>query len=198
MTSRYPLDLHTCARPIPVFPAVPSTTVPPGFNSPRSSASLTTYKAARSLTLPPGFWNSDFPRILQPVSSESVFNRIRGVFPIARRSAYWQPGSNSRSTSSQLIDNSLSFGNADSISIGSFGSRSTHCGRGKAPYRCSKSICHDRKSLGDGESGQGCSGKRSGSVLYMYSSLLVRTQRKARGVRESFEWHHSAKSRRNR
>ena len=32
MTHRYPLALHTCASPIPVFPAVPSTTVPPGFN----------------------------------------------------------------------------------------------------------------------------------------------------------------------
>ena len=32
MMHRYPLALHTCASPIPVFPAVPSTTVPPGFN----------------------------------------------------------------------------------------------------------------------------------------------------------------------
>lgn len=36
ITHRYPLALHTCASPIPVFPAVPSTTVPPGFNLPSS------------------------------------------------------------------------------------------------------------------------------------------------------------------
>lgn len=38
---------------MPVLPAVPSTTVPPGLMSPFSSASLTTNKAARSLTEPP-------------------------------------------------------------------------------------------------------------------------------------------------
>lgn len=77
MTHLYPLARQTWASPIPVFPAVPSTTVPPGFNliarflrmrfnytqilsdavthRPLSSASRTTPSAARSLTLPPGF-----------------------------------------------------------------------------------------------------------------------------------------------
>jgi hypothetical protein len=66
-----------------VLPAVPSTTVPPGLSRPRFSASSTTYRAARSLTEPPGFWNSALPRISQPVSSESFFRRMRGVLPIA-------------------------------------------------------------------------------------------------------------------
>lgn len=66
-----------------MFPAVPSTTVPPGLSCPRDSASWTTYNAARSLTLPPGFWNSAFPRISQPVSRERVLRRIKGVLPIA-------------------------------------------------------------------------------------------------------------------
>jgi hypothetical protein len=32
MTHLYPLALQTCASPMPVFPAVPSTTVPPGLS----------------------------------------------------------------------------------------------------------------------------------------------------------------------
>lgn len=44
-----PLERHTCARPIPVLPAVPSTTVPPGVRRPFSSASLTRYSAALSI-----------------------------------------------------------------------------------------------------------------------------------------------------
>lgn len=31
-THLYPLERHTWAKPIPVLPAVPSTTVPPGFS----------------------------------------------------------------------------------------------------------------------------------------------------------------------
>lgn len=31
ITHLYPRALQTCARPMPVFPAVPSTTVPPGL-----------------------------------------------------------------------------------------------------------------------------------------------------------------------
>src|SRR5690349_18373651 len=70
-----------CARPMPVLPAVPSTTVPPGFNAPRFSASRTIQSAARSFTEPPGLRNSALPRISQPVSSESLFSRMRGVLP---------------------------------------------------------------------------------------------------------------------
>jgi hypothetical protein len=40
ITVRMPSALATIARPIPVLPAVPSTTTPPGLSSPRSIASL--------------------------------------------------------------------------------------------------------------------------------------------------------------
>ena len=68
--------------PIPVFPAVPSTTIPFGFSRPLASASLTIQSAARSFTEPPGFINSALPRILQPVSWERLSILMRGVFPI--------------------------------------------------------------------------------------------------------------------
>src|SRR5690606_12433628 len=68
---------------MPVLPAVPSTMMPPGFSVPRSSASLMMAQAARSFTEPPGFWNSALPRISQPVSSESLRRRMRGVLPMA-------------------------------------------------------------------------------------------------------------------
>lgn len=78
MTHLYPLLRHTWASPIPVLPAVPSTTVPPGLMRPFSSASLTRYSAARSLIDPPGDMNSALARMLQPVSSERRFSRIYG------------------------------------------------------------------------------------------------------------------------
>src|SRR5436190_7709873 len=70
------------ARPIPVFPAVPSTMVAPGVSRPRDSASSMIPRAARSLTDPPGFMNSAFPRISQPVNSERRRRRKRGVWPM--------------------------------------------------------------------------------------------------------------------
>lgn len=42
-------------------------------NSPWVSASLTTPSAARSFTLPPGFWNSALPKIREPVFSDRCF-----------------------------------------------------------------------------------------------------------------------------
>src|SRR5712691_1318749 len=54
---------------------------PPGRRSPRSSASLMMYSAARSLTEPPGLRNSALPRIVHPVSSEARRSFIRGVLP---------------------------------------------------------------------------------------------------------------------
>jgi hypothetical protein len=72
-----------------VLPAVPSITVPPGCRRPRRSAFSTTKRAARSLTEPPGFWNSALPRTLQPVSSERRLRRMSGVLPIARASQNW-------------------------------------------------------------------------------------------------------------
>ena len=52
---------------MPVLPAVPSTTVPPGRSLPLRSASSMIARAARSFTEPPGFMNSALPRISQPV-----------------------------------------------------------------------------------------------------------------------------------
>ena len=63
-------SLHTTAKPIPVLPAVPSTIIPSFFNLLALIASLIIPKAARSLTEPPGFKNSAFPRISQPVNSD--------------------------------------------------------------------------------------------------------------------------------
>src|SRR5262249_46548620 len=68
---------------MPVLPAVPSTTTPPGLRSPRSSASRIMYFAARSFTDPPGFRNSALPSTSQPVSSDARRNRISGVLPTA-------------------------------------------------------------------------------------------------------------------
>ena len=83
MTVRNPMEAPTSASPIPVFPAVPSTMVPPGSSSPRATASRMIHWAARSLTEPPGFMNSAFPRTSQPVASEARRKRMRGVFPTA-------------------------------------------------------------------------------------------------------------------
>jgi len=81
----YPLHPATKARPIPVFPAVPSTIIPgyPGTNFPYSSAYFISHKAALSLTLPPGFINSALPYILHLVNSLALFSLIKGVLPIA-------------------------------------------------------------------------------------------------------------------
>ena len=46
---------------MPVLPAVPSTTVPPGRSVPRATASRMIQSAARSLTDWPGFMNSALP-----------------------------------------------------------------------------------------------------------------------------------------
>src|SRR4051812_33847583 len=79
---RYPRALATTARPMPVLPAVDSTTNPPGFRSPRFSASRIIHLPARSLTDWPGFINSALPRMVQPVNSDARFSLIRGVLPI--------------------------------------------------------------------------------------------------------------------
>ena len=68
---------------MPVLPAVPSTIVPPGFSTPRCSASMMIASPARSFTEPPGFMNSALPRMVQPVASEARRSRISGVLPIA-------------------------------------------------------------------------------------------------------------------
>src|SRR2546430_13621975 len=43
-----PISLHTCASPMPVLPAVPSTTVPPGGSSPRRSEEHTSELQSQS------------------------------------------------------------------------------------------------------------------------------------------------------
>jgi hypothetical protein len=75
--------LPTSASPIPVLPAVPSTITPPGFSAPRLTASWIMKRAARSFTDWPGFMNSAFPRMVQPVAAEARCNLISGVWPIA-------------------------------------------------------------------------------------------------------------------
>src|ERR1700739_4571447 len=74
---------------MPVFPAVASTTRPPGLSSPRFSASRIIHLPARSFTDLPGFMNSALPRIAQPVSSEARFSLISGVWPIASTTSLW-------------------------------------------------------------------------------------------------------------
>src|SRR5262249_13428904 len=68
---------------MPVLPAVASSTRPPGFNSPRFSASRIIHLPARSFTDCPGFMNSALPRMVQPVASEARLSLISGVLPIA-------------------------------------------------------------------------------------------------------------------
>src|ERR1019366_6505462 len=68
---------------MPVLPAVPSTTAPPGRTVPRLIASRMMNSAARSFTDWPGLMNSALPRMLQPVSSEARFSLMRGVRAIA-------------------------------------------------------------------------------------------------------------------
>ena len=67
---------------MPVFPAVPSTIVPPCLSVPSRSAARIMPSAVLSLTDPPGFINSHLPKISQPVSSERALNRTKGVFPM--------------------------------------------------------------------------------------------------------------------
>ena len=77
----YPSEFPKRPKPIPVFPAVPSTTVPPLAINFFSWASLIKARAALSFTDPPGFKNSAFPKLLQPVFSDAALNFINGVFP---------------------------------------------------------------------------------------------------------------------
>ena len=77
-----PYSLQTTAKPIPVFPAVPSTIIPPFEISFRLIASWTINNAALSLTDSPGLKYSAFPYIWQPVNSEACFSLTNGVFPI--------------------------------------------------------------------------------------------------------------------
>ena len=65
-----------------MFPAVPSTIVPPLEINFFSSASLINASAALSFTEPPGFKYSALPYMLHPVISEAALSLTNGVFPI--------------------------------------------------------------------------------------------------------------------
>src|SRR3984893_3677122 len=66
---------------MPVFPAVASMTVPPGFSLPVRSASLIKPMAARSFTLPPGFRYSSLAKISAEPGGASLFICSIGVSP---------------------------------------------------------------------------------------------------------------------
>src|SRR5687767_3852206 len=55
--------------------------VPPGLSSPRVSASATTARAIRSLTLRPGLLASTFTQMVAGMSPVTRLSRIRGVLP---------------------------------------------------------------------------------------------------------------------
>src|SRR3990172_2227344 len=81
--NRYPLTAATIARPIPVLPEVGSTTVSPGFSRPSRSASSIMARAMRSLTLPPGFTDSSFPRTMAHPDLTSRRSGTSGVSPMS-------------------------------------------------------------------------------------------------------------------
>jgi len=78
------------ARPIPVFPLVGSTIVPPGRRSPARSAASIIARPMRSFTEPPGFSISSFARtsgwwLSGPRSRVTRVNRTSGVWPTSSR-----------------------------------------------------------------------------------------------------------------
>src|SRR5271157_4856484 len=66
---------------MPVFPAVASMTVPPGFSLPSRSARSIKPMAARSFTLPPGFKYSSLAKISADPGGASFFSCSIGVSP---------------------------------------------------------------------------------------------------------------------
>ena len=70
------------AKPIPVFPEVPSTIVPPGLSRPSASASSIILSAIRSLTEFPGLKYSTFAKTKASTSFAIELSLIKGVFPI--------------------------------------------------------------------------------------------------------------------
>src|SRR5579862_2849202 len=66
---------------MPVLPLVGSMIVAPGLRMPRRSASLIMLTAMRSLTLYPGWKDSNFASTVAPAGT-TRFRRTSGVFPI--------------------------------------------------------------------------------------------------------------------
>ena len=83
--SLYPFTIAASASPIPVFPDVPSTIVPPGFNLPSNSASSTILTAIRSLIELPGLKNSTLARTVASTSFVILLSFTSGVFPIVSK-----------------------------------------------------------------------------------------------------------------
>src|ERR1017187_3600094 len=77
----YPRFTPIRARPIPGFPAVASTMVPPGASFPSCSARRMMPMAARSFTLPPGFRYSSLANTSADPAGTSRFNCNMGVSP---------------------------------------------------------------------------------------------------------------------
>src|SRR5436309_6956838 len=71
--------------PMPVLPEVGSISVSPGLIRPERSASSSMRTPMRSLTLPPGFKNSHFPRSSQARPLPMWLSRTIGVPPTASR-----------------------------------------------------------------------------------------------------------------
>ena len=81
----YPLIIAAIAKPIPVFPDVPSIMVPPGFKIPLFSASSIIFKAIRSLIEFPGFVVSILAKTVAEISLVMLFNFTKGVLPIVSK-----------------------------------------------------------------------------------------------------------------
>src|SRR3954470_24284931 len=82
---RYPRCWATMASPMPVFPLVGSTMVPPGRSSPEASAASIIRSAMRSFTEPPGLTYSTLASTSGasgPRCSVTRRSRTRGVSPI--------------------------------------------------------------------------------------------------------------------
>ena len=83
MTVFSPSALPTSASPMPVLPAVPSTTVPPGWSLPAFSASRMMNERGAVLDRLARVHELGLAEDRQPVSSEARLSLISGVLPIA-------------------------------------------------------------------------------------------------------------------
>ncbi len=83
--SLYPLIIATNAKPIPVFPEVPSIIVPPGFKRPSASASSIICTAIRSFTEFPGLVVSTFANTKASMPLTILLSLTNGVFPIVSK-----------------------------------------------------------------------------------------------------------------
>ena len=74
--------MATNAKPIPVFPEVPSMIVPPGCKRPSASASAIIFTAIRSFTELPGLNVSTLAKTKASTSAVTLLSFTNGVFPI--------------------------------------------------------------------------------------------------------------------